>query len=527
MAKFIFRHGVMIRNPDYVDPSQVVIAPAPQRNDAMVEPSAPPLAIISNTDDLIEANEQMQQNMQHFVKAEPATQTAIEQMQEESYLNNFLPENHRNPTNLESSTVLEQLGKVMAKHEIPIGMLSKLLLLKDRALNFLIDDSGSMQHSSDVTYEEVRSIMEEYQIPLTDSQQLRFNQRKKNMVLTRWQEVETRIHTLIDILGHLPLRYRLKIVFMNVDTVVRLEHKHKSPQVFMQEAHEEVRKIFSQNPLYGRTPTRKLLKKAFSSNSHGSVPMVHYLFTDGEPSDASVDVIAQEIKKRNHPEANALMLMSCTDKDEEVEWFKQVDNDAPFVGECDDYGDERREIEKAQGPAFPYSRGLWLISQLVAAICPDTLDAMDENIPLSRYTMDEILGRKMVPEEYEYYFLNQPHAVLYVDKYNQLLNDNRHASKCISKSDQQRREKKAGYIDGNRPAHARRLNSMEVAKIKKMTQIAAAELRKQEEAEQQAIEAEFSAASTLAPQAAMFPPAPQPFQYDGDQHQTDQRRYRH
>jgi hypothetical protein len=60
--------------------------------------------------------------------------------------------------------------------------------------------------------------------------------------------------------------------------------------------------------------------------------------------------------------------------------MKELEEIAPYVAEYDDYDDEKAEVQKDQGLGFPYTRGFYLIGQLVAAMNPDDLDAMDEVI---------------------------------------------------------------------------------------------------------------------------------------------------
>merc|ERR1711865_498598 len=67
-------------------------------------------------------------------------------------------------------------------------------------------------------------------------------------------------------------------------------------------------------------------------------------------------------------------------------------------------GDESREVLQDQGEALPYTRGFWLICQLVAAMNPDDLDAMDESVPFTKTTLDNLLGIKHNEESYRYYF---------------------------------------------------------------------------------------------------------------------------
>jgi hypothetical protein len=45
-----------------------------------------------------------------------------------------------------------------------------------------------------------------------------------------------------------------------------------------------------------------------------------------------------------------------------------------------------------------------LICQLVAAMNPDDLDAMDESIPFTKFTLDNLLGIVSNDESYQHYF---------------------------------------------------------------------------------------------------------------------------
>ena len=109
-----------------------------------------------------------------------------------------------------------------------------------------------------------------------------------------------------------------------------------------------------------------------------------------------------------------LTLITCTDDDELAKWMKEVEEDKPkdkegkaiehYVAELDDFEDEKAEVLNDQGPAFPYSKGMWLISLLVAVINPDDLDAIDEDTPFSKMTLDNLLGVTTTPQEYKHYF---------------------------------------------------------------------------------------------------------------------------
>jgi hypothetical protein len=93
---------------------------------------------------------------------------------------------------------------------------------------------------------------------------------------------------------------------------------------------------------------------------------------------------------------------------------------------------------------------MWLVCQLVAAIFPYDLDAVAENLPFSKYTLDNLLGRTHYPEEYRYYFERHPHSSLYIDDYHRLLTEHTNSRVIIPEQIQKYKEITAGYIDGVR-----------------------------------------------------------------------------
>jgi hypothetical protein len=109
----------------------------------------------------------------------------------------------------------------------------------------------------------------------------------------------------------------------------------------------------------------------------------------------------------------------------------QIEEIAPFTAEIDDYNSERKEVMTDQGSAFPYTRGLWLLSNLIAALNPDDLDAMDESVPFSKHTLDEMLGRYHTPEEYHYYFKHNPHSNRFQEHFEELATVPQPARKII------------------------------------------------------------------------------------------------
>lgn len=325
-----------------------------------------------------------------------------------------------------ASPLLDELMQYFNQYEIPIAMLEKLLALKDYRLEFILDDSGSMGGTTDVLYKNLMHPM----------LQVRFGGENQNQKMQRWEEMQDRLYVMMDLLSYIPTG-KITMRFLNRSNVIELDRTGKTFEQFKQEAHTKMAEAFTQPPGYG-TP-----KIGFHlSNIFKSVPtlgkVITYLITDGVPSDVTVESIANLIKNRNHPENCPVTLMSCTDRTEEVEWLKKVDEDAPFVAEIDDYQQEKEEIKMGQGLGLNYNRGFWIISQLVAAINPHDLDALDEPLPLTKYTLESLLGYKLTREEYRMIYWNHfPHKDIYPDIFDRFSSDAQQvAREIVSEADQ-------------------------------------------------------------------------------------------
>lgn len=104
---------------------------------------------------------------------------------------------------------------------------------------------------------------------------------------------------------------------------LNLTHAGKTPQEFQLEYHSLISETFHRLELSG-TPTFQTLRNGFEEATHHSDPTIHYLFTDGVPSDSTVEQLMELIKNRADPERNPLTLISCTNEDSECEWMKEV-----------------------------------------------------------------------------------------------------------------------------------------------------------------------------------------------------------
>jgi hypothetical protein len=432
--KYIFVNGVMMKNPEYM-------AAHPTGNKKTEIGVEKQLAVVCSLTDQEDAKEEYDvqtkpedsKDRQFTFETTSGTMEAMALMSSPEYvqcISSPAPETAQQHVQEPPKSLFDQLIDYFIIYEVPLGLIDKLLELRHYRLNFLVDDSGSMQLASDAPRSEATVYMP-------------CHGHAGNM--TRLEEEENRLHIFMDILAFIPTK-GIQFYFMNTHREIKIDQHGKSPDAFKQEAHSAIRDAFAHLTM-GATPTYRLLTKSFKdAEEHSSDPTAHYLLTDGCPSDRSADEVGKLIKKRHHPERNPMTLLSCTNVDSECEWMKDIEEIAPYTSECDDFSDEKDEVVKDQGIAFPYTRGFWLICSLVAAMNPHDLDALDESIPLTKFTLDELLGRCHSAAEYSYYFNHNPHAKHYADKFERFLTEPVTAVHIVPKSQQKNRKKNGCMI---------------------------------------------------------------------------------
>src|SRR5262249_22741465 len=105
-----------------------------------------------------------------------------------------------------------------------------------------------------------------------------------------------------------------------------------------------------------------------------------------------------------NPADNPMTLLSCSENDKDVEWMKDVEEAAPFCAECDDFLAEAEEVRRDQGDVFPYTVGFYLLCQLVGAMNPNDLDALDESVPFTKGILNNLWGIRNQEKDYRRYF---------------------------------------------------------------------------------------------------------------------------
>jgi hypothetical protein len=396
--KYIFdENGKPIINPQYQANTTQPVRP-------VMNPNA--LTIVSTMDD------QLAMAQLTNLGVPKQFQDTINTIQSAPYIAGFQTEN------LDSGMLMNGLMQIFAQNEIPIGLMSKLTPLQGAMLHFKIDDSGSMANESNLFLRDAHWLTKQNIDP-------------RRQVLTRWEEAEDRMHTLIDLLAYVPTGPIIISFFDHPGQPgarITLDRRGKLPANFLQEAHAAIRSMFLKKPI-GSTPIllnmTNMLYEANNLRAATDCRTMHYLLTDGEPNGGAdeIDQIKNLLTSTyRFPSSNPFTFLGCSKIHRDYAWMHEVEEVAPFVAALPDFRDESLEVKRDQGNAFPYTRGVWLLCNVAASINPDDLDALDQHAPLTKVILENLLGRGLTEPEYRQYFNWHPNAArVFAPDYNLFL----------------------------------------------------------------------------------------------------------
>eukprot|EP00957_Ditylum_brightwellii_P058339 4423438-Ditylum_brightwellii.AAC.1 len=130
--KYVKINGVMKLNPEYKKWREAQLGGKPASTVITVEA----LPIVSSMEDYKQLNEAVVVYAEPEIPLAESTNATIEMMQE--------PEISIN-AGMTADTMVDELGSIMNKYEVPMGLMNKLMMLSEfQVLEFMIDDSGSM-----------------------------------------------------------------------------------------------------------------------------------------------------------------------------------------------------------------------------------------------------------------------------------------------------------------------------------------------------------------------------------------------
>lgn len=376
VPKYIKIKGVLKKNPAHPDnapkPAAAGGADGPPPTYAEAEAKKQELVTVSTVGDIMEQNECA--GAAPIAMAE-STQGALEVLQDEMTVGKY-------GRAVDPGALVDGLSQIFEQYEIPIGMVNKLLELStgEYTLVFYVDDSGSMGTGDSVDL--------------------------KGKPCTRWQEVWHRLEAILQVVQFIPVT-EVQVLFINRPDVVKLRHHGNTPATFFANAIAQIKPIFARGPSGGTRATPKMQQIIREADGR-TTPTAVYFFFDGQLSDGTAGMTRLMLSRnaRKIP----VTFCSCTGDDDEVEWAKDLedktmpDGSPSYMAEIDDYKGEREEVLHDQGGALPFSKGTHLLCQLVAAINPTDLDALDEGPPLTRMTLANLMGRELSVEEYQHYF---------------------------------------------------------------------------------------------------------------------------
>ena len=175
--------------------------------------------------------------------------------------------------------------------------------------------------------------------------------------------IVSRLKELIEIIAYVPFQ-TISIVFLNRSDSLCLTRNGRDPKAFLMDAYSQIDRVFATGPS-GSTPALEKLQMSLINGQGKQV--ARYFFGDGLPNGGvqAQKKIVEILKARQNPAGNPVTFLSCTNEDAAVEWMKDAEEVVAYCSESDDFADERNEVLKDQGMAFPFTYGFYLVCALV------------------------------------------------------------------------------------------------------------------------------------------------------------------
>lgn len=183
----------------------------------------------------------------------------------------------------------------------------------------------------------------------------------------RWSELcrfVTTVFSVTETIENSPL----DVYFLNRPSII---HVHQLCQITDSFA----------SPPKGATPIvpilTHILQQPYDSSYEGRIVII---CTDGEPTDTSGRVNTKQLynvlmcqRSRN----DYTTFLACTDDDDAIGYLNLWDREIPRVDVIDDYPNEKKEVQRAQGRQFSFSFGEYVVKTLMGSVIP-ALDKLDE-----------------------------------------------------------------------------------------------------------------------------------------------------
>lgn len=293
--------------------------------------------------------------------------------------------------------LLEEFFKV---RELVPGLVNELKRANDYPEWVLIlDNSGSMRSGSG-------NYSGRYGKDLSPQMQVRF---KSNEELTRWEDLEERLHLMVPLFAFFP-KIRLNIFFLNGESTINLDQSRQLGYTgFIHAAHQAISNFFEWNRPDGFTPLVRHTKKVLKDCSEAKRKLI-LIFTDGQadvPGDASEtdEELYRVISMRKNPINSPITFINCCPQ--ELNIISKLDNlQNSYVASLSRYKEEQKQVQESCGTKFPFNKHIWILAHLVGAISP-VLDKLDEeNQIILIEEMSNYFGYDLTEEEYKIAYLD-------------------------------------------------------------------------------------------------------------------------
>jgi len=239
---------------------------------------------------------------------------------------------------------LVKLREVCGRYEIRLDFAAKLRQLESFDIVLLLDDSGSMATAATAVDAS----------PGDDT----FGRRA-----TRWSELQRYCNTVVDLAAALDAD-GIDVRFLNRPGFSRVANMAQVAPAFA--------------PPSGGTPLATAVSGILREKAQviAERKLLLVIATDGEPSDAGgISGFTQVLRDR--PANVYVSIVACTDDEASIGYLSKLDRDIPRIDVCDDFQSERREILAAQGRAFRFSFGDYVVKSLLGCI-DSSFDNLDE-----------------------------------------------------------------------------------------------------------------------------------------------------
>ena len=99
-----------------------------------------PLAVVCSMGDVAEASDAQSTATGAPMQLSESTVAAMEIIQDEDYAGGF-----HLASPIDGSELLDKLTEQFVQYEVPVGLINKLMALQFYRLNFIVDDSGTLE----------------------------------------------------------------------------------------------------------------------------------------------------------------------------------------------------------------------------------------------------------------------------------------------------------------------------------------------------------------------------------------------